>query len=220
MNERLPYPDRESAPIGPDEYDLHKLSEILTKELVKWKVIESPLPENPFETRKELYREYWFDTYVDTANFIAEVVPSFDVIMHHPRWENLWKRVRVYTTTWDIGHKISDRDLQLARYLEKIYNTKYSIEDAAATEEGLPETFVRELQGLIADNKIKEAIGRLNEYFLINREKDAINQLTMLSARFNDIDKGKLLEILSHQEFELGMNKIRYSLLRLLDEKY
>ena len=50
-----------------------------------------------------------------------EVAPGCDIAIHHPRWENLWRSLRVWLTTWDIGHRISDRDIQLAKYFDKAY---------------------------------------------------------------------------------------------------
>lgn len=52
---------------------------------------------------------------------MTQVAQGCDIAMHHPRWENIWKTVRVYLTTWDIGHRISDRDIQLARYFDRAY---------------------------------------------------------------------------------------------------
>ena len=52
---------------------------------------------------------------------MAQVAPGCDIAMHHPRWENIWKTIRVYLTTWDIKHRISDRDIQLARYFDRAY---------------------------------------------------------------------------------------------------
>ena len=52
---------------------------------------------------------------------MQQVAPGCDIALHHPRWENIWKTVRVYLTTGDIGHRISDRDVQLAKYLDRAY---------------------------------------------------------------------------------------------------
>jgi pterin-4a-carbinolamine dehydratase len=66
------------------------------------------------------------------------LAPGCDIAMHHPRWENVWKTLKVYLTTWDIGHRISDRDLQLARYFDRAYeefagaSRKKSTDDPAA----------------------------------------------------------------------------------------
>lgn len=41
---------------------------------------------------------------------------------HHPRWENIWRTVVIWLSTWDIGHKPSQLDLDLAREVERIYH--------------------------------------------------------------------------------------------------
>jgi len=51
-----------------------------------------------------------------------EVAPGCDIAVHHPRWENIWKSLRVYLTTWDIGQRLTDRDIQLAKYLDAAFN--------------------------------------------------------------------------------------------------
>ncbi len=40
---------------------------------------------------------------------------------HHPDWQNLWVSVKVWLSTWDIGHKPSFKDVRLAKYLENLY---------------------------------------------------------------------------------------------------
>ncbi len=41
---------------------------------------------------------------------------------HHPRWENVWRTVSVWLSTWDIDHKLSHYDVDLAEYLENLYD--------------------------------------------------------------------------------------------------
>ncbi len=50
------------------------------------------------------------------------VVPGCITIWHHPRWENVWRTLNVYLTTWDIGQRISDRDIVLALYLDRAFS--------------------------------------------------------------------------------------------------
>jgi pterin-4a-carbinolamine dehydratase len=114
-----PYP--RNPPEGPDPISDEKLQVYLTTELVRWKKKVSPLPEDPDRVRVELYREYRFKTFREAIGFMAQVAPGCDIAIHHPRWENVWKTVRVYLSTWDIGHRISDRDIQLARYFDHAY---------------------------------------------------------------------------------------------------
>jgi len=50
-----------------------------------------------------------------------EVAPACVIAAHHQRWENIWRAVRVYLTTFDIGHQVTDRDVQLAKYFDRAY---------------------------------------------------------------------------------------------------
>lgn len=114
-----PYP--RNFPEGPEPTPDDKLKNILENELSNWKRVVSPLPEKPDEVRVELFRTFKFPTFLDAVHFMNLVAPGCDIAMHHPRWENLWKTLRVYLTTWDVGHRITDRDLQLARYFDRAY---------------------------------------------------------------------------------------------------
>jgi pterin-4a-carbinolamine dehydratase len=73
------------------------------------------------KVRIEIFREYTFETFQEAVSFMHQVAPGCDVAIHHPRWENIWKTVRVYLTTWGIGHRVSDRDVQLAKYFDRAY---------------------------------------------------------------------------------------------------
>jgi pterin-4a-carbinolamine dehydratase len=119
-NELDPYPT--GVRIGPDALSEDKLQQILEKELLDWKKLVSPLPEKPEMPRIELFREYKFKSFAEAIQFMSQVAAGCDIAMHHPRWENIWKTVRVYLSTWDIDHRLSDRDIQLARYFDWAYD--------------------------------------------------------------------------------------------------
>lgn len=118
-NDLSPYP--RNCPEGPEAVPDDKLKRVLETELLNWKKVVSPLPEKPDEVRIELFRTFKFRSFADAIQFMSLVAPGCDIAMHHPRWENVWKTLRVYLSTWDVGHRISDRDLQLARYFERAY---------------------------------------------------------------------------------------------------
>ena len=42
-------------------------------------------------------------------------------VEHHPRWENIWRTVTVWLTTWDIGSQPSVLDIELAGYLDQLF---------------------------------------------------------------------------------------------------
>ena len=106
----------------PDPISQEKLEIALRGALSGWTVVRSALPEDPSDVRVELFREYRFLRFRDAIAFMHEVAPGCDIANHHPRWENIWRTVRVYLTTWDIGHRPSDRDIQLAKYLDAAYH--------------------------------------------------------------------------------------------------
>lgn len=109
-------------PEQPDPISEQKLQIALNGSLSKWTRVVSPLPEDPSRVRTELLREYHFKTFLSAVEFMYQVAPGCDIALHHPRWENIWRTVRVYLTTWDINHQISDRDIQLAKYFDEAFS--------------------------------------------------------------------------------------------------
>jgi pterin-4a-carbinolamine dehydratase len=111
----------EPPPEIPDPIAEEKLQIALDNSLVRWKKVVTPLLGDPRKTRVEITREYKFKSFIKAIDFIHQTAPVCDQALHHPRWENTWKTVNVHLTTWDIGHRISDRDIQLAKFLDHAY---------------------------------------------------------------------------------------------------
>jgi pterin-4a-carbinolamine dehydratase len=65
--------------------------------------------------RKELFREYKFGSFQEAIRFMREVSTGCDIADHHPRWENIYRTLRVYLTTWGIDHRVTDRQTQRAK---------------------------------------------------------------------------------------------------------
>jgi pterin-4a-carbinolamine dehydratase len=108
-------------PEVPDPITEEKLQIALDNSLLSWKKVVTRLPEDPDKQRVEIFREYKFKTFIDAINFMHQTAPVCDQALHHPRWENIWKTINVYLTTWDVGHRISDRDIQLAKFLDHAF---------------------------------------------------------------------------------------------------
>ena len=108
-------------PEVPDPISDRKLQIALDNTLARWKKIETPLPEDPEITRVEIFRSYRFKTFIDAVGFMQMTAKGCEHAMHHPRWENIWRTVNVYLTTWDVGHQVSDRDIQLAKFLDHAF---------------------------------------------------------------------------------------------------
>ena len=117
-----PYPKSpifRPVPIEGDELDKIK------RDLPRWEVVESPITDDTRssapKTRVEIVRNFKFPSFLDAVAFMSEAAQRIDPYDHHPRWENLFKTVRVQLSTWDSGHRISDRDYKTARMLERFY---------------------------------------------------------------------------------------------------
>lgn len=89
--------------------------------LVGWEAVESIVPRNYPKPRQELRKVFQFSSFEKAVEFMQFVVPTIVQRRHHPRWENQWRSVTIYLTTWDIGNRISTLDIEMARELDKLY---------------------------------------------------------------------------------------------------
>jgi pterin-4a-carbinolamine dehydratase len=88
-----------------------------------WVESTSGIPGSEPHKRTELSRVFEFASFEDAISFMGVAARRISEIDHHPRWENIWRSVVVHLTTWDIGHKPSALDLELARHLEAVRST-------------------------------------------------------------------------------------------------
>jgi len=117
---QLPYP-RPPLVVKPAPLGASDLDTAINELLPEWEIISGPLPEDPAQTRVELYRSFVFPRFLCVLAFMSEVADFADNANHHPRWENIYKTLRVHLSTWDIGHRISTLDIQLAQYFDRTY---------------------------------------------------------------------------------------------------
>jgi pterin-4a-carbinolamine dehydratase len=211
-------------PIPPDPLNEEKLNAILDphanfKDLTEWKVVKSPLPENPDITRSELFREFKFENFDKVIAFINEIAIACEMFPHHPRWENVWVTLRVYLTTWDANHNISYKDIMLARYFDRTFK-KYDSESLHSSTQKMnkdTKEFAEKIKLLVPEDT-ENAIEKLKEYFLLNPKQGGLNEIIVLSGRYKDwkrlINSGT-----EDDNSRSELTKIRTSLLYLIDQK-
>ena len=85
-----------------------------------WTTAISEIPGREPITRTELYRAFEFASFDDAIRFMSKAVERINEMDHHPRWENIWRTVSVWLSTWDIGFKPSELDVALATYLQEL----------------------------------------------------------------------------------------------------
>jgi pterin-4a-carbinolamine dehydratase len=109
------------VPVPLSEEQLRRVVE----ELPQWKVVESTLDDDvrfgSGYMRVELVRELRFGSFLDAVAFMYHAAPTIDNFGHHPRWENVFRTVTVRLSTFDIGHRPSERDQACARMIEGLY---------------------------------------------------------------------------------------------------
>jgi pterin-4a-carbinolamine dehydratase len=91
--------------------------------LTEWTISVSDIPGREPSKSTELYRQFEFASFEDALAFMGGAVQRLSKLEHHPRWENIWRTVSVWLTTWDIGQKPSALDLELARYFDELRST-------------------------------------------------------------------------------------------------
>lgn len=109
--------------------------ELVLKELSQWRLVESDVtddPRVPSGYRKiELVRDFLFESFTDAIAFMSKAAGPIDAFGHHPRWQNVFRTVTVAYSTWDIGHRPSDRDHKSATMLERLYREFLAAKDRA-----------------------------------------------------------------------------------------
>ena len=109
------------------------LTELSRDEILKalqqmpdWELTISEIPGKEPLKRTEFKKVFEFVSFEDAMNFMHVASRQVSKVNHHPRWENIWRTVTVWLSTWDIGHKPSRLDVDLSRFLEDLYRS-YSL---------------------------------------------------------------------------------------------
>lgn len=84
----------------------------------EWTLLRRPDAAGLEGERVDIVREFEFAEFSDVIRFMTECVAYIDEANHHPRWENSYRSLKVWLSTWDIGHRPTRLDIELARFLE------------------------------------------------------------------------------------------------------
>ena len=61
-----------------------------------------------------------FQTFRDAISFIVQVAIEAEVLNHHPEFYNSYNKVSFSFCTHDVGHKITDADIEMASKISAI----------------------------------------------------------------------------------------------------
>lgn len=115
------------------ELSRDEIIEVL-KQLPDWELIISDIPGKEPLKRTEFKKVYEFTSFEDAIDFMHVASKHVSEVQHHPRWENIWRTVTVWLSTWDIGHKPSRLDIELARFLEELRRNYPSPEKSSKSQ--------------------------------------------------------------------------------------
>ena len=66
---------------------------------------------------EELCADYSFADFNAAFAFMVRVAMKAEAVDHHPRWSNIYNKVSIAFSTHSAGHKITELDLEMARFI-------------------------------------------------------------------------------------------------------
>ncbi len=76
------------------------------------------------EKNDRLSATFMFPDFTQAFSFMTEIAFVCEKMNHHPDWSNVWNRVEISLTTHSANHRITDKDWELAKEIEKIYDRR------------------------------------------------------------------------------------------------
>jgi 4a-hydroxytetrahydrobiopterin dehydratase len=94
---------------------------ILTEEEIKTSL--ERLPGWAYNDGK-LEKEFVFTDFVGSLSFLNRLVAYFQEMDHHPDVHIFYSKVKFELQRFDVGGKVTDRDVQVAKKIEETYATE------------------------------------------------------------------------------------------------
>jgi 4a-hydroxytetrahydrobiopterin dehydratase len=74
--------------------------------------------------RNKLSRTLEFQDFVQSLSFVNSLVAYFEIVDHHPDVHIAYGEVTFELTRYDVGGKVTDRDVEVAKKISSMYRTR------------------------------------------------------------------------------------------------
>ena len=74
--------------------------------------------------RNKLVRTFEFKDFVDSLSFVNSLVVYFETLDHHPDVHIAYAEVTFELTRYDLGGKVTDRDVEAAKKISSMYRAR------------------------------------------------------------------------------------------------
>lgn len=75
-------------------------------------------------TNNKLLRTFEFQDFVESLSFVNSLVAYFETVDHHPDVQIAYGEVTFELTRYDVGGKVTDRDVEVAKKISSTYKAR------------------------------------------------------------------------------------------------
>ena len=72
------------------------------------------------QVENELVKNFEFNDFSEAFAFMTRVALLAEIHNHHPWWCNVYNKVTIKLTTHDAGNKVTEKDRNLAKAIDKL----------------------------------------------------------------------------------------------------
>jgi 4a-hydroxytetrahydrobiopterin dehydratase len=72
----------------------------------------------------KLVRTFEFQDFVQSLSFVNSLVAYFEIVDHHPDVRIAYGEVTFELTRYDVGGKVTDRDIEVAKKISSVYRSR------------------------------------------------------------------------------------------------
>ncbi len=76
-------------------------------------------------SNNKLIRTFEFQDFVQSLSFVNSLVAYFETVDHHPDVHIAYGEVTFELTRYDVGGRVTDRDVEVAKKISSTYRTRH-----------------------------------------------------------------------------------------------